>query len=241
MGAAHTTDITFKELHHIAAPNIGLRAWQVKVKKITGAYDGNAIATAQDIALFTQSNVKAKQSTRTIRKEDASSHFAKQPEPSAVPAAPLEQKQPEVEQYPAYEPEIFNWQIWAVLVFSLACSVPNMYSVALQMKDSIFLAGAITATFTISPMLLLTSDNKAARLSAFVPIVFEVFTNTAGYYGNLLSLQVGSSDITPGKFLHMVMQMAGTEARPTALFLAIMMAAIIAALSVVSIHSIKQS
>lgn len=239
MGAAHTTDITFKELHHIAAPNIGLRAWQVKVKKITGAYNGNAIATPQDIALFTQSNVKAKTSTR-IRKDNAISHFAKQPEPSAVPAAPLEQKQ-EVEQYPPYEPEVFNWQIWAVLVFSLACSVPNMYSVALQMKDSIFLAGAITATFTISPMLLLTSDNKAARLSAFVPIVFEVFTNTAGYYGNLLSLDVGSSDIKPGKFLHMVMQMAGTEARPTALFLALMMAAIIAALSVVSIHSIKQS
>jgi hypothetical protein len=36
----------------------------------------------------------------------------------------------------------------------------------------------------------------------------------------------------------MVMQMAGTGARATALFLALMMAAAIAAMSVVSVHSI---
>jgi hypothetical protein len=113
-----------------------------------------------------------------------------------------------------------------------------MYSVALQMKDSAFLAMAITATFTISPMLLLTSDNRTARIAAFVPIAIEVFANTAGYYGNLLSITVGSDIITPGKFLNMVMQMAGTGARGTALFLALMMAAAIAAMSVVSVHSI---
>jgi hypothetical protein len=113
-----------------------------------------------------------------------------------------------------------------------------MYSVALQMKDSAFLAMAITATFTISPMLLLTSDNRTARVAAFIPIAIEVFANTAGYYGNLLSIIVGSDIITPGKFLNMVMQMAGTGARGTALFLALMMAAAIAAMSVVSVHSI---
>jgi hypothetical protein len=240
------TSITFKQLHYQAAPNIGLRAWQVKVKKITGAYDGNAIATPDQINALLSASAK-----RIHTKAKVSYSHRQQPESKAVPAEPLEatKVQPEVhpelkpeaqqfEQYQPYEPEPLNWQLWAVLVFSLGCSVPNMYSVALQMKDSAFLAMAITATFTISPMLLLTSDNRTARIAAFIPIAIEVFANTAGYYGNLLSITVGSDIITPGKFLNMVMQMAGTGARGTALFLALMMAAAIAAMSVVSVHSI---
>ena len=242
MGTLATTGITFKQLHHQAAPNIGLRAWQVKVKKITGAYDGNAIATPDQINALLSAGAN-----RIHTKAKVSYSHRQQPEPQAVPAEPLEVKQPEVKseaqqpeqyQYQPYEPEPLNWQLWAVLVFSLGCSVPNMYSVALQMKDSAFLAMAITATFTISPMLLLTSENRTARIAAFIPIAIEVFANTAGYYGNLLSITVGSDIITPGKFLNMVMQMAGTGARGTALFLALMMAAAIAAMSVVSVHSI---
>jgi hypothetical protein len=241
MGTLATTGITFKQLHHQAAPNIGLRAWQVKVKKITGAYDGNAIATPDQINALLSAGAK-----RIHTKAKVSYSHRQQPEPQAVPAEPLEAtdvkheaQQPEQYQsYQPYEPEPLNWQLWAVLVFSLGCSVPNMYSVALQMKDSAFLAMAITATFTISPMLLLTSDNRTARIAAFIPIAIEVFANTAGYYGNLLSITVGSDIITPGKFLNMVMQMAGTGARGTALFLALMMAAAIAAMSVVSVHSI---
>jgi len=246
MGTLATTGITFKQLHHQAAPNIGLRAWQVKVKKITGAYDGNAIATPDQINALLSAGAK-----RIHTKAKVSYSHRQQPESKAVPAEPLEatKVQPEVhpelkpeaqqfEQYQPYEPEPLNWQLWAVLVFSLGCSVPNMYSVALQMKDNSFLAMAITATFTISPMLLLTSDNRTARIAAFIPIAIEVFANTAGYYGNLLSITVGSDIITPGKFLNMIMQMAGTGARGTALFLALMMAAAIAAMSVVSVHSI---
>jgi hypothetical protein len=246
MGTLATTGITFKQLHHQAAPNIGLRAWQVKVKKITGAYDGNAIATPDQINALLSAGAK-----RIHTKAKVSYSHRQQPESKAVPAEPLEatKVQPEVhpelkpeaqqfEQYQPYEPEPLNWQLWAVLVFSLGCSVPNMYSVALQMKDSAFLAMAITATFTISPILLLTSDNRTARIAAFIPIAIEVFANTAGYYGNLLSITVGSDIITPGEFLNMVMQMAGTGARGTALFLALMMAAAIAAMSVVSVHSI---
>jgi hypothetical protein len=243
MGTLATTGITFKQLHHQAAPNIGLRAWQVKVKKITGAYDGNAIATPDQINALLSAGAK-----RIHTKAKVSYSHRQQPEPQAVPAEPLEVKQPEVkhesqqpeqyQSYQPYEPEPLNWQLWAVLVFSLGCSVPNMYSVALQMKDSAFLAMAITATFTISPMLLLSSDNRTAHIAAFIPIAIEVFANTAGYYGNLLSITVGSDIITPGKFLNMVMQMAGTGARGTALFLALMMAAAIAAMSVVSVHSI---
>lgn len=245
MGTLATTGITFKQLHHQAAPNIGLRAWQVKVKKITGAYDGNAIATPDQINALLSAGAK-----RIHTKAKVSYSHRQQPESKAVPAEPLEatKVQPEVhpelkpeaqqfEQYQPYEPEPLNWQLWAVLVFSLGCSVPNMYSVALQMKDNSFLAMAITATFTISPMLLLTSDNRTARIAAFIPIAIEVFANTAGYYGNLLSITVGSDIITPGKFLNMIMQMAGTGARGTALFLALMMAAAIAAMSVVSVHS----
>ena len=243
------TGTTFKQLHHHAAPNIGLRAWQVKVKKITGAYDGNAIATPDQINALLSAGAK-----RIHTKAKVSYSHRQQPEPKAVPAEPLEatKVQPEVhpelkheaqqfeqyQSYQPYEPEPLNWQLWAVLVFSLGCSVPNMYSVALQMKDSAFLAMAITATFTISPMLLLASDKRTARIAAFIPIAIEVFANTAGYYGNLLSITVGSDIITPGKFLNMVMQMAGTGARGTALFLALMMAAAIAAMSVVSVHSI---
>jgi hypothetical protein len=247
MGTLATTGITFKQLHHQAAPNIGLRAWQVKVKKITGAYDGNAIATPDQINALLSAGAKRIHTIHTASTKAAKVSYShrQQPEPQAVPAEPLEVKQPEVnpeaqqfEQYHPYEPEPLNWQLWAVLVFSLGCSVPNMYSVALQMKDSAFLAMAITATFTISPMLLLSSDNRTARIAAFIPIAIEVFANTAGYYGNLLSITVGSDIITPGKFLNMVMQMAGTGARGTALFLALMMAAAIAAMSVVSVHSI---
>jgi hypothetical protein len=249
MGTLATTGITFKQLHHQAAPNIGLRAWQVKVKKITGAYDGNAIATPDQINALLSSGAKRIHTIHTASTKAAKVSYShrQQPEPQAVPAEPLEVKQPEVNpetqqpeqyQYQLYEPEPLNWQLWAVLVFSLGCSVPNMYSVALQMKDSAFLAMAITATFAISPMLLLTSDNRTARIAAFIPIAIEVFANTAGYYGNLLSITVGSDIITPGKFLNMVMQMAGTGARGTALFLALMMAAAIAAMSVVSVHSI---
>jgi hypothetical protein len=250
MGTLATTGITFKQLHHQAAPNIGLRAWQVKVKKITGAYDGNAIATPDQINTLLSAGAKRIHTIHTASTKAAKVSYShrQQPEPQAVPAEPLEIKQPEVnpeeqqpeqyQSYQPYEPEPLNWQLWAVLVFSLGCSVPNMYSVALQMKDSAFLAMAITATFTISPMLLLTSDNRTARIAAFIPIAIEVFANTAGYYGNLLSITVGSDIITPGKFLNMVMQMAGTGARGTALFLALMMAAAIAAMSVVSVHSI---
>jgi hypothetical protein len=250
MGTLATTGITFKQLHHQAAPNIGLRAWQVKVKKITGAYDGNAIATPDQINALLSAGAKRIHTIHTAYTKAAKVSYShrQQPEPQAVPAEPLEVKQPEVnpetqqpeqyQSYQPYEPEPLNWQLWAVLVFSLGCSVPNMYSVALQMKDSAFLAMAITATFTISPMLLLTSDNRTARIAAFIPIAIEVFANTAGYYGNLLSITVGSDIITPGKFLNMVMQMAGTGARGTALFLALMMAAAIAAMSVVSVHSI---
>jgi hypothetical protein len=254
MGTLATTGITFKQLHHQAAPNIGLRAWQVKVKKITGAYDGNAIATPDQINALLSAGAKRIHTIHTASTKAAKVSYShrQQPEPQAVPAEPLEVKQPEVhpelkaeaqqpeqyQSYQPYEPEPLNWQLWAVLVFSLGCSVPNMYSVALQMKDSAFLAMAITATFTISPMLLLTSDNRTARIAAFIPIAIEVFANTAGYYGNLLSITVGSDIITPGKFLNMVMQMAGTGARGTALFLALMMAAAIAAMSVVSVHSI---
>ena len=250
MGTLATTGITFKQLHHQAAPNIGLRAWQVKVKKITGAYDGNAIATPDQINALLSAGAKRIHTIHTASTKAAKVSYShrQQPEPQAVPAEPLEIKQPEVnpeeqqpeqyQSYQPYEPEPLNWQLWAVLVFSLGCSVPNMYSVALQMKDSAFLAMAITATFTISPMLLLTSDNRTARIAAFIPIAIEVFANTAGYYGNLLSITVGSDIITPGKFLNMVMQMAGTGARGTALFLALMMAAAIAAMSVVSVHSI---
>jgi hypothetical protein len=250
MGTLATTGITFKQLHHQAAPNIGLRAWQVKVKKITGAYDGNAIATPDQINALLSAGAKRIHTIHTASTKAAKVSYShrQQPEPQAVPAEPLEIKQPEVnpeaqqpeqyQSYQPYEPDPLNWQLWAVLVFSLGCSVPNMYSVALQMKDSAFLAMAITATFTISPMLLLTSDNRTARIAAFIPIAIEVFANTAGYYGNLLSITVGSDIITPGKFLNMVMQMAGTGARGTALFLALMMAAAIAAMSVVSVHSI---
>jgi hypothetical protein len=65
-------------------------------------------------------------------------------------------------------------------------------------------------------------------------------SNTVGYFGGLLRLTIGSDEIRPGRFLHLVANMFGTEYRPTALFLAIIFAASIAALSIISAHSIAK-
>jgi predicted hotdog family 3-hydroxylacyl-ACP dehydratase len=115
-----------------------------------------------------------------------------------------------------------------------------MYSVAMQMKDTPELAAAITMTFTIAPLLLLNSHSKSARMAAFIPIAIEIMSNTVGYFGGLLRLTIGSDEIRPGRFLHLVSNMFGTEYRPTALFLAIIFAASIAALSIISAHSIAK-
>jgi hypothetical protein len=244
---------TFKELHQQIAPEIKLRAWQIRVKNLTGAYDGNRNATEQEIRALSLPAVKR---TTTVRTRNGAVHQQRaylsgihdnlqRLEPKADPIAAVPTCQPPVvepapEPIPAEQQPASNWQLWTVLIFSLGCSVPNMYSVALQMKDTPELAAAITLTFTIAPLLLLISNSRTARMAAFIPIGVEVFANAVGYFGGLLRISVGSDEIRPGKFLHLVANMFGTDYRPTALFLAILFAASIAALSIISAHNIKQ-
>ena len=236
---------TFKELHQQIAPEIKLRAWQIRVKNITGSYDGSRIATDREIAALTghqpkRATVKPAPEKATIQSgiyDDRQQLAAKVKSIAAsVPAVASSDHIADVSNI--VQPT--NWQLWIVLVFSLACSIPNMYSIALQMKDTPELAAAITGTFTIAPLLLLNSHSKSARMAAFIPIAIEIMSNTVGYFGGLLRISVGSDEIRPGKFLHLVSNMFGTEYRPTALFLAIIFAASIAALSIISAHSIAK-
>ena len=236
---------TFKELHQQIAPEIKLRAWQIRVKNITGSYDGSRIATDREIAALTghqpkRAAVKPAPEKATIQSgiyDDRQQLAAKVKSIAAsVPAVASSDHIADVSNI--VQPT--NWQLWIVLVFSLACSIPNMYSVAMQMKDTPELAAAITMTFTIAPLLLLNSHSKSARMAAFIPIAIEIMSNAVGYFGGLLRLTIGSDEIRPGKFLHLVANMFGTEYRPTALFLAIIFAASIAALSIISAHSIAK-
>jgi hypothetical protein len=236
---------TFKELHQQIAPEIKLRAWQIRVKNITGSYDGLRIATDREIAALTghqpkRAAVKPAPEKATIQSgiyDDRQQLAAKvKPIAASVPAVASSNHIADVSNI--VQPT--NWQLWIVLVFSLACSIPNMYSIALQMKDTPELAAAITMTFTIAPLLLLNSHSKSARMAAFIPIAIEIMSNTVGYFGGLLRLTIGSDEIRPGRFLHLVANMFGTEYRPTALFLAIIFAASIAALSIISAHSIAK-
>jgi len=236
---------TFKELHQQVAPEIKLRAWQIRVKNITGSYDGSRIATDREIAALTGHQPK-RASNQAPKKVTIPSGIHDDRQQLAAKVKPIAASVPAIASTSDHVADVgsmvqpTNWQLWTVLVFSLACSIPNMYSVALQMKDTPELAAAITMTFTIAPLLLLNSHSKLARMAAFIPIGIEIFSNAVGYFGGLLRISVGSDEIRPGKFLHLVANMFGTDYRPTALFLALLFAASIAALSIISAHNIKQ-
>ena len=244
----HNTNVmpTFKELHQQIAPEIKLRAWQIRVKNITGSYDGSRIATDREIAALTGHQPKRAAVKPAPEKATIPSGIHDDRQQLAAKVKPIAASVPAAASTSDHVADVgsmvqpTNWQLWTVLVFSLACSIPNMYSVALQMKDTPELAAAITMTFTIAPLLLLNSHSKLARMAAFIPIGIEIFSNAVGYFGGLLRISVGSDEIRPGKFLHLVANMFGTEYRPTALFLAIIFAASIAALSIISAHSIAK-
>ena len=67
----HNTNVmpTFKELHQQIAPEIKLRAWQIRVKNLTGAYDGNRNATEQEIRAL---SLPATKRTTTVRTRNGS-------------------------------------------------------------------------------------------------------------------------------------------------------------------------
>ena len=236
--------ITFSELHTQIAPEIKLRAWQIRCKNKFGSYQGGRIATPEEIAALsepvnrsfgclgrnsrsmTDRPAKARAAVKTFKNEQPSQHITTKADSTISKMETVGQS--EHEQRPNSQ-----WQLWTVLVFSLACSVPNMYSVALQMKDSAFLAAAITATFSLSPVLLINSRTKSAKWAAFAPIVLEVFCNTAGYYGNLTGLAHGYN-LQPSQVLNMVCQMLDTDINGTGITLSLLMASAIASMSVVS-------
>lgn len=226
--------LTFSQLHAQIAPEIKLRAWQIRCKNKFGSYNGGRIATPEEIQLLTFGCTGSQPpATRPAKVRAVVSGF-KVEQPTISKTETVEQAEPEAEtQQEAQQSSSSQWQLWTVLVFSLACSVPNMYSVALQMKDSAFLAAAITATFTISPVLLINSRTQSAKWAAFAPIALEVFCNTAGYYGNLTGLAHGYS-VEPSQVLNMICQMLDTGVNGTGIALSLLMASAIASMSIVS-------
>lgn len=229
--------LTFSQLHAQLAPEIKLRAWQIRCKNKFGSYNGGRIATPEEIQQLKDFGCTGSRPSamRPAKVRAVVSGF-KVEQPTISKTETVEQVQhiqPEVQPEVQQASQSNQWQLWTVLVFSLACSVPNMYAVALQMKDSAFLAAAITATFTISPVLLINSRTRSAKWAAFAPIALEVFCNTAGYYGNLTGLAHGFN-LQPSQVLNMICQMLDTGANGTGIALSLLMASAIASMSIVS-------
>lgn len=170
-------------------------------------------------------------------------------EPTAVrnkagktPASNVEPVVPaiQVEQIQAVSKQGSPLLLWSCLLLSLACSIPNMYEVALAMKGNVVLAGLVTAAFTIAPFLLIAYGIKGPlQYAAYVPILVEIFCNSAGFFGGMTGLS-HSLYIKPTPFLHMVTSMTNSANGPTAFLLAGCMAACIAILAIVPVYLIEK-
>jgi hypothetical protein len=130
--------------------------------------------------------------------------------------------------------------LWGCLVLSLACSVPNMYGIAMAMKGNYILAILVTAAFTVAPFLLIGYGIKGwLRYAAYIPIGVEIFCNSAGFFGGMTGLS-HSLYIEPTVFLHMVTSMTNSANEPTAFILSVSMAVCIAILAIVPVHEIEK-
>jgi len=132
------------------------------------------------------------------------------------------------------------WALWVCLAFSLACSIPNMFEIALAMKGSWVKALLLTSAFTVSPFLLLGSGiGKIAHYAAYVVISLEVMCNASAIYGGLTGLET-SVFVKPTTFLHMITSMVNKPYEPTALVISLIMAICIAVLAVVPVHFLSK-
>lgn len=133
-----------------------------------------------------------------------------------------------------------QWLLWLCLVLSLACSVPNMFSIMVAIKGNEVLAAIVTATFTVAPLLLIAYGIKGwQKAVAYVPIAVEIFCNSAGFYGGMTGLQ-HSLYVEPTKFLHMVTTMTNSGNEGTAFILSISLAICISALAIVPVYQLEK-
>jgi GIY-YIG catalytic domain len=130
------------------------------------------------------------------------------------------------------------WLLWLCLAFSVASSVPNMYSVMIAIKGDWRLAGIVTAAFTIAPFLLIAYGvNPIQRIVVYAVICIEVFCNAAGFFGGMTGLG-HSLYVEPTTFLHMVTSMTNSANEPTAFILAVCMAVGISLLAIVPVYEL---
>lgn len=131
-----------------------------------------------------------------------------------------------------------------VCVLCAGASVSNMLDISTQIKDSFAVACVITSIFTLSPFAVFYADVKpgVSWVVSGICIGYEVFCNTVGTYRGLANLGRGVPyEIwEPGGFIDSVSRVTTFEARPCALVVSGVMAAIIAGLFLICLNELKK-
>lgn len=131
-----------------------------------------------------------------------------------------------------------------VCVLCAGASVSNMLDISTQIKDSFVVACVITSIFTLAPFAVFYADVKpgVSWLVSGICIGYEVFCNTVGTYRGLANLGRGVpyEMWEPGGFIDSVSRVTTFEARPCALVVSGVMAAIIAGLFLICLNELKK-
>lgn len=209
---------------------IGLRTFQKQFAKLCGRpFAAKSVCSPDEVA-----KIREKYPVRKLKVE---AYKAAVPVANEQPgiALPL----PKKAFFSAFKPRK-NMLLWLCLVLSLACSVPNMFSIMVAIKGNEVLAAIVTATFTVAPLLLIAYGIKGwQKTIAYVPIAVEIFCNSAGFYGGMTGLQ-HSLYVEPTKFLHMVTTMTNSGNEGTAFILSISLAICISALAIVPVYQLEK-
>lgn len=211
------------------------RAFQTMWKRTFDySFRANEICTEEEVAVMEMKYGKKtmERAEPKVRRINA----GKTPASNVEPVVPAKEQAP----IPADSKQGSTLLLWSCLLLSLACSVPNMYGVALAMKGNVLLAGLVTGAFTVAPFLLIAYGIKGPlQYAAYVPILVEIFCNSAGFFGGMTGLG-HSLYVEPTPFLHMVTSMMNSANEPTAFLLAVCMAVCIAILAIVPVYEIEK-
>lgn len=131
-----------------------------------------------------------------------------------------------------------------VCVFCAVASISNMLDISTQIKDSFAVACVLTSIFTLAPFAVFYADVKpgVSWLVSGICIGYEVFCNTVGTYKGLANLGRGVPYEVwePGGFIDSISRVTTIEARPCALVVSGVMAAIIASLFLLCLNELKK-
>jgi len=162
------------------------------------------------------------------------------PERVVPPTTPTPQKQSAAKPVQVAIPGTRRVLLWACLLLSLGCTVPNMYGVFHAIKGNEVQAAIVTAALTIAPFLLIGANvGKAGGAVAYGVIAIEVFCNAAGFFGGMTGLDKGVF-VAPTPFLNMVAGMVNSSYEGTALLLSLFMAAGIASIAAVPVYHLRK-